>query len=177
MADHHRSGSLAIAAPVAIVLVLVASSCGQSTSTATTPTPATATSQSKAVSPPQGGPVPAALLGDWFMSPAAVQSLGFSCGPQPTAANCFVQLTFTATTYKFSLRTSAGMQRGGEADVVINGSEIDFFNDASNGCPPLPDGVGRYTWALAGAVLSFTKISETCERGVPIQNQSWTRAA
>ena len=117
---------------------------------------------------PPAGPVPAQLLGDWFLGPGAYQYLRAairsgtpSCPSPPTAANCFVKLTFTATTFRESFTAIGGSQDVGVGNVVVNNSEIDFFNDP--GCGNLlPDNVGRYTWALTGGVLAFTLISDPC---------------
>jgi hypothetical protein len=44
-------------------------------------------------------------------------------------------------------------------DLVVNGTEIDFYN--GDGCGlALPDGVGRYRWSLHGATLSFAPLDQ-----------------
>jgi hypothetical protein len=177
MPTEHRMGSPATSALLAAVLLLLGSSCGQSTSSSTLPTPSAAPSPTPVASPPPGGPVPAELLGDWYLPPAAVLAVGYSCPSQPTAANCFFQLTLTATTYK-GLRVNAGTTYGGgQGDVVVNNDEIDFFNDSFEGCPGLPAGVGRYTWELTAGVLYFTLVSDNCGRSVVIPLQGWSRTA
>jgi hypothetical protein len=159
-------GSPPIAALLGIAIVFLASSCGQSTPSATLPTPSAASSPtpsaSPSPSPPPGGPVPAQLLGDWFLRTAVVDAIpGFAsnvCPSHPTAENCFVQLTLTATTYSL-LAPDGG---GGADSVVVNHNEIDFFNAPSHGCLDLPNVVGRYKWTLTGGVLHFTLISDPC---------------
>jgi hypothetical protein len=171
--------SPAIAALLGIAIVFLASSCGQSTSSVKLPTPSAAPSPTPAAaaspSPPPGGPVPAQLLGDWFLPPAAVESVGYPCPSPPTAANCFFQLTLTATTYLQIRLDGIVKQPDGKGDVVVNNNEIDFFNDAFEGCLYLPDGVGRYTWTLTGGVLDFTLISDPCLRANVESLPGWSR--
>jgi hypothetical protein len=40
----------------------------------------------------------------------------------------------------------------------------------------LPEGVGRYTWTLTGAVIYFTLISDLCTRADIYTYQGWSRA-
>jgi len=170
-------GSPAIAAALGIAIVLLASSCGTSTSLASRPTPsvvasATHTTPPPPASPPPGGPVPAQLLGDWFLGPAVtvVADGASACPSPPTAANCFTQLNLTATEYHVSLvqtPTAAG-------NVVVNSDEIDFFNGGNCGLQ-LPDGVGRYKWTITGGVLQMTLLDQDpCGRD-PILAQQWSR--
>jgi hypothetical protein len=174
MATEHRIGSPPISALLAAV-VLFGSSCGQTTSSSSPPTPSAAPSPTPVASPPPGGPLPAQLLGDWFLPPAAVLAVGYPCPKPPTAANCFFQLTLTATTYQQFRLGGTALLPGGKGDVVVNNNEIDFFNDGFEGCLPLPDGVGRYTWTLTGGVLSFTLISDRCARSAVVPLQGWSR--
>ena len=126
--------------------------------------------------------MPAQLLGDWFLRTAVVDAIpGFAsnvCPSHPTAENCFVQLTLTATTY--TLRSAVGPCCA--ADVVVNNNEIDFFNQAPHGCLDLPNVVGRYKWTLTGGVLHFALISDPCisaasvdSRVAFVANQSFYR--
>jgi hypothetical protein len=117
------------------------------------------------------------LLGDWFLPPAAVIGLGFKCPSPPTAATCFFQMTLTAMTYQVFRAGGVAKQPAGQGDVVVKDNEIDFFNAAYEGCPPLPDGVGRYTWTLTGGVLRFTLISDLCGRAAVFPQQDWRRTA
>jgi hypothetical protein len=163
--------SPAIAALLGIAIVFLASSCGQSTSSAKLPTPSAAPSPTPApslpaASPPPGGPVPTQLLGDWFLPPAANEAINGNgvCQSPATAANCFIQLTLTATTYHLAVTGAGGRgQYAGSGDVVVNDNGIDVFNGALCGLQ-LPDGVGRYKWTLTGGVLHFTLISDPCSR-------------
>jgi hypothetical protein len=173
MTTKHQIAAPLIAAVLGSAIIFLNSSCGQPTSSATSPL--VAPSPTPAVSPPPGGPVPAQLLGDWFLPPAAVQSVGYPCPKPPTAANCFFQLTLTATTYQQFRLGGTALLPGGKGDVVVNNNEIDFFNDGFEGCRPLPDGVGRYTWTLTGGVLYFTLISDLCGRSVVVPLQGWSR--
>jgi Fibronectin type III domain len=112
--------------------------------------PASAPSKSVTPTPPlAGGPVPAQLIGDWFLFlPAVVTAVGGApCPSPPTHTNCFFQLTLTATTYIGAVTALGGSQPYGSGDVVVNHTEIDFFNGGGCGLQ-LPDGVGRYKWAL-----------------------------
>jgi hypothetical protein len=165
----------AIAALLGLAIVVLASSCGQSTSSSTVPTPSLASSPTPAASPPPGGPVPAQLLGDWFLPPAAVLAHSMSCPSNPTGANCFIKLTFTATTYQLAFKGIGGGPSG-QGDVVVNNDEIDFFNGVHCGLQ-LPDGVGRYTWTLTRGVLQFAPLNmDPCGRpALSYYPQGWSR--
>jgi hypothetical protein len=84
---------------------------------------------------PPGGAVPDFLAGKW--------------------AHEDLCLSLTGYTYAFS--TSRG-------NVVINGPEIDFFNDES--CQKhLPDGVGRWKWSGEGSMLTLSLLAaDPCGR-------------
>jgi hypothetical protein len=103
--------------------------------------------------------LPAQLLGDWFLPPSADSAIFYTPCPSPaTAANCFVQLTLTATTFRLTETDAGGRgQFQGYGNVVVNHNEIDFFNGAC-------DGLGRYTWTLRSGLLDFTLISDPCPR-------------
>jgi hypothetical protein len=127
-------------------------------------------------SPPPGGPVPAQLLGDWFLPPAITDAiLGHgpttTCPQPPTAANCYYQLTLSAGLYHFYL---SGVVSA-EGHVVVNHNEIDFFTDSIDCGLELPDGVGRYHWTITGGVLHLTLISDPCGRDYVLANRSWLR--
>jgi hypothetical protein len=110
-----------------------------------------------AVSPPPGGPVPAALSGDWLQ-----KGNNPSVGPD---------VIFSGT--KYELVTTGGMTFG---RVAVNGNEIDFYN--GDGCAiPLPGGVGRYEWSLLSGVLHFTPLqTDPCGgRTRPLANQSFVK--
>ena len=155
---------------LAIVVVSLASSCAQSTASATStpsalPSPTPSASLPTA-SPPLGGPVPAQLLGDWYKvmpSDTFTAMSSYPCPAHPTPANCFFQLTLTATSYNQSFTALGGRQDAGQGDVVVNQREIDFFNGALCGLQ-LQDGVGRYKWTLTGGVLHLALISDPCPR-------------
>jgi quercetin dioxygenase-like cupin family protein len=130
-------------------------------------------SPASAASPPPGGPVPAQLLGDWLLD---------TPNPDPglTEAgiiNGKVKLTLTATTYLVQGEPAAA------GSVVVNNNEIDFFSQTygQGGCRlQLPDGVGRYTWILAGGVLHFAPLMRSGYFGDPcgrlvIADQSYIR--
>jgi hypothetical protein len=115
--------------------------------------------------------VPAQLLGDWyeFLPTSTFNAISsYPCPPNPTAANCFFQVALTATTFHLSSTALGGTQSGGQGNVVVNHSEIDFFNG-------ICDGVGRYKWSIAGGVLRFTLISDPCTRSEVLTDQSWSR--
>src|SRR5258708_1146907 len=73
-----------------IALSLLAAACGPPGSTATVTTPSAANGR------PQGGPVPATLLGDWFLPPAIVVAV------EGNASCRLLRLTLTATTYRLT---------------------------------------------------------------------------
>jgi hypothetical protein len=144
--------SRAILAVAGITLGLLATACGQSSSTATVTSPSAANGR------PQGGPVPASLLGDWFLPPAIVAAV------EGDTSCRMLRLTFTATTYRLTHDPACGgLTSTGE--VVVNKTEIDLFNADVCGLK-LPDGVGRYGWTLIGALLHFTALNpDPCPRG------------
>jgi hypothetical protein len=161
--------SPAIAALVGVAIAILASSCSGSTAAANVPAP------SAAAGTPRGGPVPAELLGDWFMPPAAVEPVsGVPCPSPATVTNCFFQLTLMTTTYNQAYTASGGKQDAGKGDVVVRNNEIDFFNGVICGLK-LPDGVGRYTWTITAGVLYFTLISDPCTRWEVYTHQGWSR--
>jgi hypothetical protein len=150
---------------------MVAVACGQSTPSANRATP------SAAASTLPGGLVPAQLLGDWLLPPAAanayLKSSGETCPTPLAVATCMFKLTFTTTTYYFE--TNAPGHSSGGGDAVVNGPEIDFFNGQACGLQ-LPDGVGRYTWTLASGILHFASMNQDpCPRSPILRNQSYSR--
>jgi hypothetical protein len=165
-------GKGGVAAPLGIACVLLASSCGQSTPSATTPS--AVSSPTPTASPPPGGPVPAQLLGNWYLPGASVtQVSGDSCPSNPTPTNCFFQLMLGATTWSISYVASGGIQVPSQGTVVVNNNEMDFFNSVY--CGPLPTGLGRFTWSVTAGVLYFTLISDECTRAHVLTNRGWIR--
>jgi hypothetical protein len=114
--------------------------------------------------------VPAQLLGDWFLPPAAAEAI------DGNVACKLLQLTLTATTYQITHTALGVCDASSSGGVVVNGTEIDFFNGDHCGLQ-LPDGVGRYTWTLTAGVLHFTLISDPCGRAAMFPEQSWSRTA
>ena len=170
-----RIGSPATVAALATALIFIASSCAQSASSTKLSPPSVAPNPTPAATPPPGGPVPADLLGDWFLPPAAVEFIApGQCPSPPTAANCFFRLSFAVTTYHQGFTTRGGMQAQSSGDVVVNGSEIDFFNGVQCG-QQLPDGIGRYTWTVTGGILRFVLISDPCGRSDLYTYGGWSR--
>lgn len=164
-------GSLAIAAVLGFAIIILGASCGQSTSSAKLPTPSVALSPTPAASPPPGGPVPAQLLGDWFLPPSVVKDF------DGNAVCVLLKLTLTATTYQITHTALGVCGTGGSGDVVVNRSEIDFFNGPRIGeCVDTADTVGRYTWTLTSGLLYFTLISDPCRPALRIQH-GWSRTA
>jgi hypothetical protein len=185
MTTQRQMGSPANAVVLGIAFAIVGSACGgQSTSSAKLPTPAVAPSPPPAASPPAGGPVPAQLLGSWYLPPASVVAMGDGpCPSSATAANCFFRLTFYAAhldpggtfdTYAQAVTAQGGTLGSGSGNVVVNNNEIDFFNGVLCGLK-LPDGVGRYTWTLTGGLLTLTLISDPCERPAAYTSGSFSR--
>lgn len=163
-------GSAAIAALLAIALIVLASSCDQSTSSAKLPTPSAGPSR------PPGGPVPVQLLGGWYVLPPDINAaVGYTACPLPsTPAKCSVQIVFAPTTVTWPNNMGFPSCCG---DVVVNNTEVDFFNDSVCGIP-LPDGVGRYTWTLTGSVLHFTPLNQDpCDRSAWLANRNFYRTS
>jgi hypothetical protein len=147
-------------------LVFLVSSCGESPSSAKLPTPSPAASPLPTASPPPGGPVPAELLGDWFMPPSVVKDF------DGNAVCVLLKLTLTTTTYQVTHTALGVCGSGGSGDVVVNGSEIDIFN----GSDQCSDIVGRYTWTLTSGLLYFTLISGPCRAAFDLQH-GWSRTS
>jgi hypothetical protein len=167
----HGIGLLVHSILFATVAVL-ASTCGGSTSSSSI-TPAATSNR------PAGNPVPAQLIGDWLMAPQTVNLIMSADGnpgcPKPvTADTCMVRFTLTSTTYQWT--TSLGLDAR-PGDVVVNRTEIDFFNGPACGLN-LPQGVGRYAWTVTSDVLHFVALaSDPCPRAVWLANQSYTRTS
>jgi hypothetical protein len=66
----------------------------------------------------------------------------------------------------------------GTGDVVVNNTEIDFFNGVVCALQ-LPDGVGRYKWTLRGGVLQFKLLNhDPCNRAAYFsENVTYTRTS
>jgi hypothetical protein len=112
--------------------------------------------------------VPAQLLGDWFLPPSVAQDL------EGNAVCVLLKLTLTATTYQIT-RTALGVcGTGSSGDVVVNQSEIDFFNGSGGMSGECVDTVGRYTWTLTSGLLYFTLISDPCRPALQLQH-GWSR--
>lgn len=61
----------------------------------------------------------------------------------------------------YAMSSPAGSASG---NVVVNGTEIDFFNGNPCTIPP-PGGVGRYAWRIAGGRLYLTALNaDPCGR-------------
>jgi hypothetical protein len=176
----HNMHKARAAVLLGIAFVFLASSCGQSTQSATLP-PSAIPSPTPTSSPPPGGPVPAQLLGDWFLPPAAVTEVsGFPCPSNPTTANCFFQLTLTATAYTIYFVPAEGIAVPSQGDVVVNHNEADFFNAVTCASYLPLDGVGRYTWRVTAGVLYFALINpatnaDYCTRAHVFTNRGWSR--
>lgn len=128
-------------------------------------------SASAATFAPTGGPVPAELLGKWYLPTAAVSAAaGGFCRAPVTYQTCNLRLTLDTTTYSF-----VGTYAPGPGDVVVNNSEVDFFN------APQCDfkgaqGVGQYRWTLTGGGLHLKALnSDPCGRGEVLTNQTFYR--
>jgi hypothetical protein len=126
-------------------------------------------------SPPSGGPVPAQLLGNWYLPPASVTAVsGIPCPANPTPTNCFFQLELAATSWSISFVATCGIAVPSQGDVVVNNNEMDFFNSVYCGLQ-LPDGLGRFTWRGTAGILHFTLISDNCTRAHVLTNSGWSR--
>jgi hypothetical protein len=162
---------LTVAVVIAVLgaFVFLGSACGESSSSAKQPTPSAMPIPTPAASPPPGGPVPAQLLGAWFLPPAAVDAR-IGCQEPLNAGTCSLRLNLTATKYSF-----AGTLPSGPGKVVVNNTEIDFFS-APQCTFQLPEGVGRYTWTLTGGVLHLTPLNDDpCGRSQYLDNESYYR--
>ena len=145
-----RKGALVLA-------ILVLGGCGGGGAPASSAAGATAAtvtsfpslSPSASAEPwPSGGPVPTELSGVW--------RLGTSAGTMRLAGN----------TYAF------GQSNG---NVVVNGTEIAFFNGSGCGIS-LPGGVGRYSWTVSGSEAHFEALSpDPCGRSDLLAGVTWTK--
>ena len=100
---------------------------------------------------------------------------GHQC-PKPLAvATCTFKLTITPTTYAWT--TNVPGFTFGSGDVLVNGSEMDFFNGDQCG-ELLPAGIGRYGWTLSNGTLRFKSLNyDSCPRQPFLANQSYDRSA
>lgn len=89
----------------------------------TTPTPA----------PPQGGPAPAELQGQWVPANGAPGQ-------------------------RLVIRQEQVVWGGTRIELVVRGNEIDFYNGNYCGIR-LPGGVGRYRWSISGGLLRFEPLA------------------
>jgi hypothetical protein len=115
--------------------------------------------------------VPAQLLGGWYMQPADINAaVGYTvCQLPSTPAQCSVQIVFAATDVTWPNNLGFISCCG---NAVVNGSEIDFFNDTV-----CPTPVGRYTWIVTGSILRFTSLNpDPCPRFGFLANHIFTRA-
>jgi hypothetical protein len=112
--------------------------------------------------------VPTQLLGDWLLPTAALDAV-VGCPKPLLAVSCRLTLILTPTTYAFS-----GPYPEGGGDVVVNGSEIDFFTSTT--CELNRFFIGRYIWTLTATVLHFTPLNDDpCSRHSYVANQSFYR--
>jgi len=110
--------------------------------------------------------VPAQLLGTWFLPPAALDAL-IGCPKPLRYQTCSLRLDLVPTSYSFQ-----GAGGAGPGDVVVNNTEIDFFN--APGCGSGRYFVARYTWTLKPGVLHFTPLNaDPCGRSAYLANQSY----
>ena len=124
---------------------------------------------------PAGNPVPLQLQGDWYMLASESQALAGTCTPPLTNTSCMFKLHLTGTTYQWFTNVP-GYDPGTAGNVVVNGSEIDFFNGPQ--CfIKLPAGVGHYRWTLdASDTLSFKELNaDSCPRGPWLKDQTYVR--
>jgi hypothetical protein len=113
--------------------------------------------------------VPAQLMGDWYLQTAAVD-VAIGCSKPITGSTCRLRLNLASTTYSF-----AGTAPSSRGDVVVNNTEMDFFNAAQ--CTQQgPEGLGRYTWTLTGAVLHLSPLNQDpCGRSSYLANNNFYR--
>ena len=151
-------------------VALLAASCSQPAPTSNPLTSSAAPNPSPTAFVEPGGPVPSSLLGDWFLPTAGVNA-AIGCRTPLSAQTCNLRFTLMATTYSF-----AGTAPPGPGDVVVNNSEIDFFNVAQCDLQGAA-GVGRYTWTLAGTALHLSPLNnDPCGRSAYLTNQSFYRS-
>lgn len=121
-------------------LVLVGCGGGSTASTtAAATTSAPASSTQSAAGAPVGDPAPAELQGTWVLASKHNPEKG-------------LKFVISERHYRVPTRLAHG-------DLVVNGNEIAFFNAQICGLQ-LPDGVGRYRWAIRGDFLHFEVIGE-----------------
>ena len=105
-------------------------------------------------SAPQGGPIPASLDGAWKQ-----------------VADPTVVMILSGTDY-----STAGPLGSGTGKVVVNGSEIDFYNGSLCGTL-LPGGIGKYRWTISARLLMFSPLnSDPCPRAPYLADpKGWQR--
>jgi hypothetical protein len=145
--------NLKICYPLAILVVLGMSGCGgQANPTAQaspSPSPLPTVAVSACVTHPAGAPAPATPGPGWPAGGAVPAELA---GSWALGEFC---LRLNGYTYDFG---------AGRGNVVVNGTEIDFFNGEACG-KALPDGVGRWKWAVDGTKLTMSLLGgDPCGR-------------
>ena len=135
-----------VLAVIGVLAATVLSGCGGSESPETVAGSEPTTSESQAGSSTAretlpGDPAPTELQGTWRLVSGSEE-----LGP--------IRLVIS--------ERRAHVSRGGassQGDLVVNGSEIAFFNSAVCGLM-LPEGVGRYRWRVNGKMLHLEPIGK-----------------
>ena len=109
--------------------------------------------------------MPAQLLGAWYL-PTVTVDASVGCAKPLDPRTCNLRLNLLETRYNFQ-----GTSPSGPGDLVVNNTEIDFFN-----APECKD-IGRYTWTLSSGVLHLTALNtDTCGRSSYLQDHSFYRS-
>jgi hypothetical protein len=146
----HASRHVAL---LGLLLATVVTGCGGGSSAAGEATVSMPKSTKSGI--PSGGPAPPELQGTWkLVSDSSEEGLLFVISEEH---------------YRVPTHFAHG-------DVAVEGNEIAFFNAAICGLT-LPDGVGRYRWAVKGKSLRFEPLGEDpCGgRGDILANETYER--
>ncbi|HEY8863630.1 MAG TPA: hypothetical protein VIO37_05615 [Candidatus Dormibacteraeota bacterium] len=147
--------------PVALLVVLGLSGCGGQ---------ATPTAQSS----PSPSPLPTVAAGACASAPASTSAPATPAPGWPTGGAVSAELAGSWALGDFCLRLRGYTYDfgAGKGNVVVNGTEIEFFNGEACG-KVLPDGVGRWKWAVDGNTLSLSLLAgDPCGRRLA---GTWTK--
>jgi hypothetical protein len=157
-------------ATIACALLFSGVACGSAQSAAGIPSATPVATALPAAFAPAGGPLPAELLGVWYLPASAVSPVA-ECPTPLTYQTCNLRLTLAATSYSF-----AGTRPPGPGDLRVNGTEIDFFNATQ--CELTgAQGLGSYTWTLTNGSLHLAPLnSDPCGRTQYLSNRTFFRS-
>jgi len=157
-------------ATIVCSLVCFGVACGSTQSAAGIPSATPVSTAVPTAFAPAGGPLPAEILGVWYLPVAAVNAV-VGCRTPLRYQTCNLRLTLATTSYSF-----AGTIAPGPGNVSVNETEMDFFNAPQ--CQfSGPQALGSYTWTLTNASLHLKPLNtDLCGRGQFLSGATFFRS-